>query len=104
MPINTSNLWRSFTLALIAIHLVFLLFVFLFQEPWELVKLNDIVMLSTIYLPLVPWRIAGAPVVQATIQMFPSPNVFGWVVVVLSWVLVYAIVGYFFSVFAKKLK
>ncbi len=104
MPASGRQRWYRFALALIGAHLVVLLSVVALRGPLGLEKLNDNVVMATVYLPLVPWRMAQAPVLQATVQMFPPPNALGWTIVVSSWVLLYAAIGYLFAALTSRSK
>ena len=91
-------------MALTAIHIIVFLSVLLLRKPLGLEKLNDIVVIITIYLPLFPWKLIDAPFFETTNQMIPPPNIVGWGIVVLSWVLLYLVVGYLLSGIVKRFK
>lgn len=105
MPLNTTEKWRAFALALTAIHAIVFFAVVLLPEPvLGLEKLHDTVVVVTIYLPLVPWHLIDAPLFEARISMLPTPNIIGYVVVVLSWAFFYSIVSYVLSAIVKRLR
>lgn len=104
MPPSARQRWHIVALALIAMHLVLLFSISVLREPLGLEKLNDSIMLGTVYLPLVPWRMAEAPVLEATAQMFQPPNALGWAIVALSWAFLYAAIAYLLSALVGRLK
>jgi hypothetical protein len=104
MPLSQRARWLAFALAFIVLHVVLIFAVLLLRGPLELGRLNDIVMLGTVYLPLVPWREASVAVVQDTIQMFPTPNALGWAIILFSWALFYAALGYLLSALVGRIK
>ena len=101
MPSETSKLWLTFALAFAAVDSVVFFTVFLLRHIPTAGRLNDTVVFGTIYLTLVPWELAEAPVFKPTTQMFDPPNALGWIIVVLSWALLYAGIGYLLSILVK---
>ena len=99
-----SKLWFNIVLALVATHVIVVLSVVILRIPFGLERLNDVVIITTVYLPLVPWQLAEVPVLQATAQLIRPPNALGWVIVVLTWMLFYVVVGYASSVLLTKVK
>ena len=102
MLTKTLKLAATLTLTLVVIHVASVVAVAILRVPFGLERLNDTVMLGTIYLPLVPWRMADVPVLQSVTQMFRPPNALGWTLIIFSWVLLYAVIGYFFSILAPR--
>ena len=104
MPFKTLKSCLTFALAFTVIHLLVVLAVFIFRFTPGLGSLSDTVVLGTIYLPLVPWQLAEAPILEPTKAMFDPPNALGWIIVVLSWASLYVLVGYLLSVLVRKFK
>jgi hypothetical protein len=110
MPPNTSKLWWKFTLALTAIH-VTAFFLRWLESPLglERLQLGNNIGFFTYALPLYFFWKNGvyAPVLQRTgpdVMPWMVPTVLGWILVVLSWVLFYLIVGYLLSVIVSRFK
>ena len=95
---SRSKLWLKIALALIAIHVVVVLSVLVLRVPFGLERLSDTVVITTIYLPLVPWHLAELPILENTPQMLPPPNILGWAIIVLMWIVFYAAIGYLWYV------
>ncbi len=104
MPISLSRIWLITTLVLAGIHLVVFFSILILREPLGLEELNDTVVFGSIYIPLVPWKLVEVPVFQASSAMFPPPNVFGWGIAIMSWVLLYALIGWLFQKTISRLQ
>jgi hypothetical protein len=110
MPPNTSNLWWKFALALIAIHVTALFLVGWLERPLglERLQLGQEIVTATYFLPLwFFWRnVVHAPVLHFGPDIAPwaIPTFLGWILVVLSWVLLYLIVGYLLAVIVSGFK
>lgn len=93
--------WIKVTTILTTLHLTIFIVVWALQDSIDLKMVNDIVLGSSIYLPLMLWDAIGIRVTQGNGAMLPPPNIIGWFLCILSWLLIYVAIGYITSKIGK---
>lgn len=94
--------WTKITTILAFIHLTIFIVILALQDSIDLGIINDIVLAGTIYIPLMLWDAIGISVVQGNGAMLSPPNVIGWFLCILSWLIVYIVIGYIASKTGKS--
>jgi hypothetical protein len=83
------------------IHVVIFGFVFLFQDSFELGKLNDLVLGGSVYVPLLFWDMMGINVFQSNGAMLSSPSTIGWLLCMITWLTIYISISYLIIVISR---
>jgi hypothetical protein len=68
--------------------------VFSLSEALNIGAFSDDLVMGSIYLPLVPWALAEIDVLADTPQLFRPPSLVGWMLVVSTWTLIWAMISY----------